>query len=456
MKAALQLSVGQHLTLTPQLQQAIRLLQLSRLELEQEIQSALDSNLMLEVPEEETQEAQNESEMAVPNWESNFSLTRNTKNTSSDDNNLENYLGTSTSLRDHLVWQMRLAHFSDLDQVLGLAIIDAIDEQGFLQSSLEDIHSGLIRNYPELELDELAAILHYVQNFEPAGVGARDLRECLLIQLRQLDADTPWRSQAQHIIENHLNLLGQRNYKDLQKRTKIKADELKNILALIQTLNPRPGNAIGESEARYIVPDVLVRQHKGRWHAELNPESMPKIQINSHYAGLTKKVTGSSDKNLLRNHLQEARWFLKSLQSRNETLLKVANYIVNYQHAFFEHGDAAMKPLVLHKVAEAIGMHESTISRVTTQKYMHTARGIFELKYFFSSHVQTNTGGECSATAIRALIKQVIAEENAQRPLSDNKIAAYLKQQGINVARRTIAKYREALCIASSSERKQL
>jgi RNA polymerase sigma-54 factor len=309
---------------------------------------------------------------------------------------------------------------------------------------------------PELELDEVEAVLRQVQNFDPPGVASRDLGECMLMQLRQFDPDTPWREQAMQVVTEHLDLLAGHDYAQLMRRMKLGEEDMQRVIALIRSLNPRPGSHLSSQRTEYIVPDVYVRKHKGVWRVELNPDVAPKLRINSLYAGMIRRADNSQDNNFLKDNLQEARWLLKSLQSRNETLLKVATCIVEHQRGFLEHGEEAMKALVLHDVAEAVEMHESTISRVTTRKYMHTPRGIFELKYFFSSHVSTASGGECSSTAIRALIKKLIAAEEPKKPLSDNKIASLLEQQGINVARRTVAKYREAMSIPPSNERKRL
>ncbi|MBV1870313.1 MAG: RNA polymerase factor sigma-54, partial [Gammaproteobacteria bacterium] len=303
---------------------------------------------------------------------------------------------------------------------------------------------------------EVVAVLHRIQQFEPPGVGAQNLQDCLLIQLRQLPEDTKWRDEAILIIAEHIELLGNRDFNQLIRRSKLKEEKLKEVLRLIKTLSPQPGQAISTSHAEYVVPDVIVTKKNERWRVELNPAVAPRIRINSGYASLVRRADNSTDNSFLRDNLQEARWFIKSLQSRNETLLKVSTRIVEHQQGFFEYGEEAMKPLVLHEIAESVEMHESTISRVTSNKYMHTPRGVFELKYFFSSHVSTESGGECSSTAIRAIIKKLIAAENPKKPLSDNKITGILKEQKINVARRTIAKYREALSIPPSNERKRL
>lgn len=498
MKPSLVLKMGQQLTMTPQLQQAIRLLQLSTLDLQQEIQEALESNPMLE-RQEEGEDFDNADPMAdnvehvqaasapeqpdhqetaptvdsldegdwgerIPNelpvdtsWEDIYQTSASSLPSNSDDDEWDFTTRTSAgeSLQAHLLWQLNLAPMSDTDRLIAVTLIDCINNQGYLEESLEEVLEAFD---PELdiELDEVEAVLHRIQQFEPAGVGARDLRECLLLQLRQLDADTPWLTEAKRLTSDYLDLLGSRDYSQLMRRLKLKEDDLRQVIELIQSLNPRPCSQISANEPEYVVPDVLVRKHNERWLVELNQEAVPRLRVNPQYAGFVRRADSSADNTFMRNQLQEARWFIKSLQSRNETLMKVATQIVEHQRGFLEYGDEAMKPLVLHDIAEAVGMHESTISRVTTQKFMHTPRGIYELKYFFSSHVSTSEGGECSSTAIRAIIKKLVAAENQKKPLSDSKIAGLLEAQGIQVARRTVAKYRESLGIAPSSERKRL
>lgn len=490
--------------MTPQLQQAIRLLQLSTLDLQAEIQEALDSNPMLEMAEgedgnspeqqpENSQSAQPESKDTpdtaaestatdasgdasmdadwnsdIPddlpvdtNWDDIYTSGPASSGSASDeDRDYERDDSGGETLQEHLLWQLNLTPMSDRDRVIAMAIIDAIEPSGLLASPLEEITEGLsqtadLQDDP-LEADEVLAVLHRLQQFDPPGVGGQDLSECLLIQLRTLAATTPFLDAAKLIVKDHLALLGSRDYKQLMRRCKLKEAELAEVIGLIQTLNPRPGETISRAETEYVIPDVFVSKKQDRWLVELNPDIAPKIRINSGYASLVKRADTSKDNNFLRDNLQEARWFLKSLQSRNETLLKVASCIVEKQVGFFEHGPEAMKPMVLHDIAEEVGMHESTISRVTTQKYMHTPQGIYELKYFFSSHVSTDSGGECSSTAIRAIIKKLVAAENPKKPLSDSKITKLLEEQGIQVARRTIAKYRESLGIAASNERKRL
>lgn len=474
--------------MTPQLQQAIRLLQLSTLELQMEVQTVLDSNLMLEREEEAAPEpaeqASNadtrEKEAAEPgtpeasgstdtlpddlpvdtNWEDTFDMGTTTYSAPAGNDNrdfLEIQSGSGESLYEHLRWQLDLTSFSDVDQAIAEIIIDSIDDNGYLQISVEEIRENLdLPDDIEVGEDEICAVLKRIQHFDPVGVGARDPAECLQIQLAQLDPSTPWLAQARQLIHEHVNLLGNRDYNQIMRRMKLSEAELQEVLGLVQTLNPRPGSQITSSTPQYVVPDVFVTKRKGKWVVNLNNDAAPRLRINSQYANLVKRADNSKDNNYLRNHLQEARWFLKSLQSRHETLLKVATCIVERQRNFFEYGDEAMKPLVLRDIAETVEMHESTISRVTTQKYMHTPRGIFEFKYFFSSHVGTDDGGECSATAIRAIIKKLVAAENAAKPMSDSKIASLLADQGVKVARRTIAKYREAMAIPPSNERKRL
>jgi RNA polymerase sigma-54 factor len=305
-------------------------------------------------------------------------------------------------------------------------------------------------------MDEVECVLKRIQMFDPIGSGSRSPQECLMVQLRQFSEDTPWLAEAKQLIEEYSDLLSSKDYRTLMRKSRLKEDQLREAMRLLQTLNPRPGSALVTKEPEYVIPDVSVTKKNGRWVVELNPDSLPKLSVNQQYAAMSRRAKNSSDSQFIRSHMQEAKWFIKSLESRNETLMKVANCIVQQQMGFFEHGPEMMKPMVLNDVAEMVDMHESTISRVTTQKYMHTPRGIFELKYFFSSHVATESGGECSSTAIRALIKKLVAAENPSKPLSDSKIASLLAEQGIKVARRTIAKYRESLSIPPSNQRKSL
>lgn len=498
MKQALQFRLGQNLTMTPQLQQAIRLLQLSTLELNTEIQDALDSNMMLEVGEDsensstedktqassenndatqsEQTESTNESNLEAASdvaasdtmpddlpvdtsWDDIYdSILPNTTPAASSSYNADDqpevYTASSESLHEHLRWQIKMTPFSETDAAIAEVIIDEINDDGFLETSVEEIAASL--ESLEIEADEVEAVLHQVHNFDPTGVGARDLRESLSIQLHRQANDIDLREYAIKLVDDYFELLANREYPQLMRKMKISEDDLKDVIQLIQSMNPRPGGQITANQAEYIIPDVTVKKVNNTWKVELNSDAAPKLRINSTYANMIKDVKNSDDNSSMKDHLQEARWFIKSLLSRNETLLKVAHCIVERQKEFLEHGEEAMKALVLHDIAEAVDMHESTISRVTTKKYMHTPRGIFELKYFFSSHVSTASGGECSATAIRALIKKLIAAEMPKKPLSDNKIATILEEQGINVARRTVAKYRESLAIPPSNERKRL
>ena len=466
--------------MTPQLQQAIRLLQLSTMELQTEIQDALDSNLMLEVADEEadggggTDGAESAANgvvqeetvppVDIPNelpvdsaWDDIYDSSPT--HVSAPEGNGADFdvlRGVTETLKDHLDWQMSLMSISDTDRIIGVALIDAVADDGYLATSVEDIHDSLTAQGLDVVVEEIEACLHRIQNFDPPGVAARDLRDCLTIQLLQHPAETPWRLEALELVSKHLDLLASRDFVPLSRNLNLDSDELQGVITLIQSLSPRPGFQIQSSAPEYVVPDVFVRKVNDVWRVELNGDAFPRLRVNSLYAGLIKRADSSADNVTMKNHLQEARWFLKSLRSRSETLLKVATCIVERQQGFLDSGEEAMKPMVLHDVAEAVSMHESTISRVTTQKYMHTPRGIYELKYFFSSHVYTKNGAACSSTAIRAFLKKLIAAENTQKPLSDSKLAEILADQGVNVARRTVAKYREAMSIPSSSERRSL
>ncbi|ADT85938.1 RNA polymerase factor sigma-54 [Vibrio sp. Vb2880] len=485
MKPSLQLKLGQQLAMTPQLQQAIRLLQLSTLDLQQEIQEALESNPLLDVEEpmddfagadnttanEEKEasadvaepEPQDSSELIEKSeisaeleidttWDDVYSANTGSTGIALDDDAPVYQGETTQTLQDYLLWQLDLTPFSDTDRTIAMALIDAIDDYGYLTQSLEEI----LENFhgEEIELDEIEAVRKRIQQFDPLGVASVNLQDCLLLQLATYPADTPWLDEAKTLLSQYIDQLGNRDYKVILKEAKLKEEELRDVLQLIQQLDPRPGSRIASEHAEYVIPDVSVFKEHGKWIVTINPDSVPRLKINQQYANLGRG--NSADSNYIRTNLQEAKWLIKSLESRNETLLKVAKCIVEHQRDFFEYGEEAMKPMVLNDVALAVDMHESTISRVTTQKYMHTPRGIFELKYFFSSHVSTDNGGECSSTAIRALIKKLVAAETPAKPLSDSKIAALLADQGIQVARRTIAKYRESLGIAPSSQRKRL
>jgi RNA polymerase sigma-54 factor len=516
MKPSLVLKLGQHLRMTPQLQQAIRLLQMSTVDLEQEIQEALDSNLMLEevgnddgadesagssAPEpaddrddplpqtsvqvddfdgdadgvpsdpqidgDEVRDSHDElvsetvaDELPVDSaWEDVWGEAIATGGSGStgddDDNYLETRNSTEVSLKDHLLDQITLLSLSDTDLCIAEAIIDGLDADGALGIDLADVVSAFGPD-DGVDIEEVEAVLHLIQHLDPAGVAARDLRECLLIQLRLLPAPTPFRAAAIQITSDYLPQLAGKDFALLARKTRLGPEDLRAAIALIQSLNPRPGRQFQPSGADYVEPDVIVTRRNDRWHVELNAAATPRIRVNPSYAAMVRRADNSADNSYMRTQLQEARWFLKSLQQRNDTLLRVASKIVEFQRSFLEYGPEAMKPLVLHHIADALDLHESTISRVTTNKYIHTPAGVFELKYFFSSHLETDSGGEVSSTAIRALIKKLVAEENRLKPLSDSKITSLLAKQGIKVARRTIAKYREALLIPPSNERKQL
>ncbi len=501
MRPTLQLRIGQQLTMTPQLQQAIKLLQLSTLDLQQEIQEALESNPLLEIDEsvsgstesepdnlEEAFTNTNEAQSALKNndgsedstptideistseamdktdipeelnidttWEESYSagVSGTGAGVVSDD---YSYQGETTdSIQDHLRWQMDLTPFSETDIAIATAIIDAIDDAGYLTVSTEDILESI--GVDEVDIEEVEVVLKRINVFDPVGVGARSIAECLLIQLKQLDESTPWLKETREVVSSHIDLLGNRDYRQIMRQMRLKEDQLREVIRLIQGLDPRPGDSVVKGDDQYVIPDVSVEKKNGRWLVELNPDTSPRLAVNQQYASMARTMKSTTDSQFIRSNLQEAKWFIKSLESRNDTLLKVSNCIVQRQQGFFEHGHEAMRPMVLNDVAEAVDMHESTISRVTTQKYMHTPRGIFELKFFFSSHVSTENGGECSSTAIRALIKKLIAAEIPSKPLSDSKMAQLLAEQGINVARRTIAKYRESLAIPPSNQRKSL
>jgi RNA polymerase sigma-54 factor len=335
---------------------------------------------------------------------------------------------------------------------LGAAIIDAINDDGYLIEPLEEIARNL---QPEIvaQVDEVERVLKHVQAMDPAGVGARSVGECIELQLRQLDPSTPGRDTAIAIAAGYLDQVAEQQYSLLRRQLRVSDEEMEHALVLVRACQPRPGSSVHSVPAEYIVPDVFVRRTERGWAVEINPASLPRIRVNQSYASM---IGRSSDHAMLRTQLQEARWLIRSLEIRNDTLLKVARCIVQRQSAFLEHGDEAMQPMILKDVAEAVQMHESTISRVTTNKYMHTPRGVFEFRYFFSSHVAASDGTEMSSTAIRAKIRKLVAQEEPDKPLSDSRIADILSQEGVQVARRTVAKYREALGIPPSSERKRV
>jgi RNA polymerase sigma-54 factor len=481
MKQTLQLKLSQHLTLTPQLQQSIRLLQLSTLELNQELEKFLMDNPLLErdepAPEQaagtplrtgegSAEELQAAAEPAaaqvteaapeepVPDFDWFNSGSGGGARDEGDDTDLPSLAAEITNLRTHLLQQVSLLKLETRDRTLLTLLVDALDDDGYLTQSLDEVLETLP---PELEigLDELQIALRHLQHLDPTGVGAREPAECLELQLLALPESTPARALSLAIVRNHLNLLAARDFVRLKKALGCGDEDLRQAQRLIQKLNPRPGASHAPVETRYVVPDVVVRKLKNAWVASLNPDAVPRLRVNRLYADILQNNRNSSSSQLSQQ-LQEARWLIKNVQQRFETILRVSQAIVDRQRHFFEHGEVAMRPLVLREIADILGLHESTVSRVTTQKYMLTPRGIFELKYFFGSHVATEAGGSCSATAIRALIKQLVAAEDAKRPLSDSKISQLLGQQGIVVARRTIAKYRESLHIPPVNLRKSL
>ena len=465
MKPSLQFRLSQHLTLTPQLQQSIRLLQLSTVELNQEIDRMLMDNPALEREDAEGEleaaapapaptggaGAGGSTEPAAPDTDWSADIASSWRGPDDDDEGDRSFTAPDTpTLRDHLRGQLSLTNLGDRDRVFVQLLIDALDEDGYLTQPLEEIAALLPA---EADPEELGIALRHLQNLEPAGVGARSPGECLALQLRIIP-DEPARRLALDIVEKHLELLASRDYTRLKNITGAGEEALRAAQRLIQALNPRPGAAYAKVETRYVIPDVIVRKQRGVWRASLNPDAMPRLRINRLYAELAAgaRTSGAA----IASQLQEARWLIKNVQQRFDTILRVSQAIVDQQRHFLEHGEVAMRPLVLREIAQTLGLHESTISRVTTQKYMATPRGTFELKYFFGSHVATEAGGAASSTAIRALIKQLVAAEDAKAPLSDARISQILGEQGIVVARRTIAKYREALQIPPVNQRKSL
>lgn len=482
MKLSVGLKVANSLSLTPQLQQAIRLLQLSSLELEQEIQLQLDSNPLLEKVEEQSNlESLSTSEVEhdqkdltnelnadhLPDdlpvdtdWDDVYTHQPTSLGAAEYEEREDNRQG-HLSLQQHLIEQVNLLHFSKIDKLIAHCIIDSLDDKGFLEVEISEITTSvqhLLQSMgyeEEIEDDEVFVVLKHIQRLEPIGVGSRNLAECLMVQLDNLPASTPCRNDAIKLLQ-HYELLITNELPRLIKQTGLNPEQLRCAVDLLKTLKPHPGLEFEDRESDYQVPDVVVLKKNDCWQVMLNPDVMPKLRVNSFYANMIRRADQSDDNQYLRNQMLEAKNFIKSIDERHKTLLKVATCIVEHQKAFLEIGAEGMKPLVLRDIAEEVELHESTVSRVTTNKYMLTPRGLFELKYFFSSHVGTTSGGEASSTAIRAKIKKLISEENIRKPLSDNAIANMLKEEGIDVARRTVAKYRESLHIPSSSERKVL
>ncbi|MDG1081360.1 MAG: RNA polymerase factor sigma-54 [Porticoccaceae bacterium] len=489
MRQGLQLKISQQLTMTPQLQQAIRLLQLSTLDLRQEMIEQLYSNPLLEMDEDipespgqdadpttsesnQVAEAERNSEQNpeyewndeipkdVPvdaNWDDVYSPPTTAASSSGGEVNLEQVFQVTESFQGHLEWQLNLTPFSDRDREIASAFIDSIDSSGFIAAELNEITAHI--HYDDIEdqlhEDELVAVLHRLQQFDPPGVFARSISECLTIQLNQLSPETQYLQSAKHLVDGFLQDIASVDSARLAKKTGLEINELQGALQLVRSLNPRPGESLSSNNVEYIVPDAYVEKIKGRWRVKLNDSNMPRLRINDSYSSLIKRSDSSDQNQFLKDNLAEARWFLRSIESRNETLMRVAMTIVELQRGFLDHGPVAMKPMVLSDIASKLELHESTISRVTTSKYLATPQGIFELKYFFSSHVSTAGGGECSSTAVCAILKELIGAEQPEKPLSDSKLTSMLEQQGIQVARRTVAKYRESLGIPSSSQRKR-
>ena len=495
MKQGLQLKFSQQLTMTPQLQQAIKLLQLSTLELSQEITEQLYSNPLLEEITED-QDAENQlkktndektltetsnltaEELEEPSknteplsqetdqndWDSDFDnysvQTQDIARINNNDGNirgeinLEQVHQVTQSLKDHLLWQLNLTNLNARDLSIAEMLTYSLDDNGLLTQNLSEIFEELDENNNEYE-SEILTVLTRLQQFDPPGVYARDLKECLLIQLNQLSQDTPFLKQAKILVLQFLEDIGKLNTDKLLKKTQLSLDELRGAISLVRSMNPYPGEFLQDNETEYITPDAYVIKTSDKWRAIINDDHNPRLRINETYKSLIRQTDNSKENQYLKDSLTEAKWFIKSLESRNETLLKVVNCIIELQEDFFEHGPVSMKPMILSDISEKLDLHESTISRVTTSKYLATPRGIYELKYFFSSHVATATGGECSSTAVSAILKELINAEVPHKPLSDNKLTELLKEQGINIARRTVAKYREGLGIPSSSDRKR-
>jgi RNA polymerase sigma-54 factor len=467
MKPSLQFRLSQHLTLTPQLQQSIRLLQLSTVELNQEIDRLLMENPALEREDAEggeheaapvapvsssTTSAPTEPAPAETDWSADIASSWRGSPDDEEEGDRSFATPDTPTLRDHLLSQLSLTNLDERDRAFVMVLIDALDEDGYLTQPLEEI-AALLPAEAEAGMEELTIALRHLQHFEPAGVGARSPGECLCLQLRALPDDAS-RRLALDIAEKHLDLLASRDYTRLKSATGAGDDALRAAQRLIQTLNPRPGASYAKVETRYVIPDVIVKKTRNVWRASLNPDAMPRLRINRLYAELAAGARAGGAG--ISSQLQEARWLIKNVQQRFDTILRVSQAIVERQRHFLEHGEVAMRPLVLREIAQVLSLHESTISRVTTQKFMATPRGTFELKYFFGSHVATEAGGAASSTAIRALIKQLVSAEDAKAPLSDARISQILGEQGIVVARRTIAKYRESLQIPPVNQRKAL
>jgi RNA polymerase sigma-54 factor len=458
LKPSLQLKLGQSLTMTPQLQQAIRLLQLPILDLNAQIQEALEENIMLEMedlPDVPRTDANTTAEVetirADELWQTRAAERSQDSGWNGEGRPISEFADESgETLHEHLYWQLEIENFTPREALIGETLVESINDDGYLTADVAEIIAGL-NEQPPVSLEEAERALLRVQRLDPVGVGARSLSECVIRQIEQLDSETPGYQLALDIAAGHLDLVGSRSYGELRRALRTSEDNLHEALALVRACNPKPGLAVSPAAPQYVIPDVFVRKIDDRWQVEISPTGIPKLSVNQQYANLLR---GSGEHAVLKTQLQEARWLIRSLEIRNETLMKVATSIVSRQVSFFEQGEEAMKPMVLRDIAEEIGMHESTISRVTTNKYMHTPRGVLEFKYFFSSHLASASGEDQSSTSVRAKIRKLIGAENPLKPLSDSKIAKLLKDEGISVARRTVAKYREALDIPSSSDRR--
>jgi RNA polymerase sigma-54 factor len=486
MKPTLQLKTSQHLTLTPQLQESIRLLQLSTVDLNQEIERLVQENPLLElddsisssveymgaleaeveplsvdlmeIPEEGVKLLSEDSPDAKKaageaDWLEDDSASRGMRD-DDDERDYPQHAAEPPSLREHLNSQLSLSQIPERDRKIVGLLIDSLNDDGYLVQDLQEL-VDLLPPELEIDIDDLHIARELLQHLDPPGVGARNLRECLVMQLQALPDDTPYREQALLLVGSHLESLASRDFCSIKKLLHCDDECLRSVQNMIMRLNPRPGMAFNTAVARYIIPDVIVTKVGGAWVANLNPEAMPRLKINRLYADILKRYSDDSTRRLA-GQLNEAKWLIKNVLQRFSTILRVSAAVAERQQQFFEHGPVAMRPMVLREIAQTLDLHESTISRVTTQKFMRTPRGIFELKYFFGSHVGTDTGGVCSATAIRALIKQLVSAEEGKKPLSDSQISEILGQQGIMVARRTVAKYRESMHIPPVNLRKSV
>ncbi|MCF8197713.1 MAG: RNA polymerase factor sigma-54 [Sulfuritalea sp.] len=478
MRQGLQLRLSQHLALTPQLQQSIRLLQLSTLELNAEIDQALQDNPLLErdepgeptfnlaadapatpqtVTPTENEERQEPRGGDDEGWGMDFSGSSGQRDPNDDDLDSGETQAASTSLREHLGTQIAMTQLPDRERALVGFLIEALNDDGYLTQPLDELIDLLVNDDDDARealLEELCIALCHLQNLDPPGIGARSAQECLSLQLKCL-ADSETRARALIIVGEHLDHLAAHDFARIKKSLGCDDDELREAQRLILSLNPRPGAQFAAIDTRYVVPDVSVKKVRDQWVVSLNREAMPRLRINRMYADILHRHRGGNGSSGgLASQLQEAKWLIKNVQQRFDTILRVSQAIVDRQRAFFDHGEVAMRPLTLREIAETVQLHESTISRVTTQKYLASPRGIFELKYFFGSHVATDTGGAASSTAIRALIKQLVSAEDGKKPLSDSRLADILGEQGIVVARRTVAKYRELLGIPPVNLRK--